>query len=364
MNPSIGISNLGIDQNVFNDTLERGPKQDFTLTVTPKTDLWLRMGRSWLSATINEEVVWYQKYASERSATTRYLVGWRMPSAWVNLNVGVSYIKARDRPGYEIDLRAPRKELAYLGGVEGRIMSKTFIGVRGERQTIDFDEAAVFRDFNLHQELKHVTTSGAVTLRHQATPLTSVEFSAAHSEDRFELSPLRNSTSDYFGTSVTFDPFALVKGTAAIGFRKFRPDAADVPAFSGSTMALDLSYTVFGMTRFTARGARDVEYSYEIAQPYYVQTGIEGSVAQQIFGPFDVVMRFVEQRLAYRDRVGFPVEVANRTDAIHSIGVGVGYHLGRELRLGFNLDKVRRESAVESRPYEGLKYGSALTFGF
>ena len=129
-------------------------------------------------------------------------------------------------------------------------------------------------------------------------------------------------------------------------------------------MAMDLSYTMFGMTRLAVRAERDIQYSYDIAQPYYVQTGIDGSVAQQIFGPFDGVFRFVEQRLAYRDRAGVAVEVANRTDAIHSFGVGIGYHLGRELRLGFNVDKVRRVSDVEAIPYEGLKYGSSLTYGF
>jgi hypothetical protein len=243
-------------------------------------------------------------------------------------------------------------------------MSKTFFGLRAERQMVDFDEAAVFRSASLHDELSHVTTSGAVTLRHQITPLTSIEFDATRSDDRFEFAPLRDSASTAFGTSVTFDPFALIKGTAAFGFRNFRPESPDVPAYSGGTMAVDLTYTMFGMTRLAVRAARDVQYSYDIAQPYYVQTGIDGSVAQQIFGPFDAVGRLVEQRLAYRNRVGIPVEVANRTDAIHSIGAGIGYHLGKDLRLGFNVDKARRESEVDSRPYEGLKYGTSLTYGF
>jgi hypothetical protein len=364
MNPSIGLSNLGIDENVFNDAPDRQPKKDFTAIITPKTDFWLRMGRTWLTASIDEQIVWFQKYSSERAANTRYSLGWRLPSAWVNINLGARYTKARERPGYEIDLRAPRAELAYIGAVEGRIMSKTFFGLRAERQTVDFDEAAVFRSASLHDELNHVTTSGAVTLRHQITSLTSIEFNATRSEDRFEFSPLRDSASTAFGTSVTFDPFALIKGTAAFGFRNFRPASPDVPAYSGGTMAVDLTYTIFGTTRLAVRAARDVQYSYDLAQPYYVQTGIDGSVAQQIFGPFDAVVRLVEQRLAYRDRVGIPVAVANRTDEVRSIGAGVGYHLGKDLRLGFNVDKARRESAVDSRPYEGLKYGTSLAYGF
>jgi hypothetical protein len=322
------------------------------------------MGPSWLSGAIDQEAVWFQQYSSERSSNNRYTVGWRLPSAWFNVNLGARFAKVRDRPGYEIDVRAARKEVTYNGAVEGRIMSKTFFGLRAERQTVDFDEAAVFRSASLHDELNHVTTSGALTLRHQITSLTSIEFNATRSEDRFEFSPLRDSASTAFGTSVTFDPFALIKGTAAFGFRNFRPASPDVPAYSGGTMAVDLTYTIFGTTRLAVRAARDVQYSYDLAQPYYVQTGIDGSVAQQIFGPFDAVVRLVEQRLAYRDRVGIPVAVANRTDEVRSIGAGVGYHLGKDLRLGFNVDKARRESAVDSRPYEGLKYGTSLAYGF
>jgi hypothetical protein len=353
-----------VDQNVFNDPPEREPKKDFTVTVTPKVDLWLRLGRSWLSGSIDEEAVWFQTYSSERSANNRYTVGWRMPGAWFNVNLTAKFAKVRDRPGYEIDLRAARKEFTYGGAVEGRIMSKTFFGVRGERQTLDFDDGASFSNLLLRDQLNHVTTSGALTLRQQVTSLTSIEFNATRSEDRFDFAPLRNSNSTSFGTTITLDPFALIKGSAAFGFRNFRPESPGVPEYSGGTMALDLTYTLLGMTQFAVRAIRDVQYSYDPAQPYYVQTGVDGSVAQQIFGPVDVVLRLVEQRLAYRNRAGFPVEVADRTDAVHSIGVGVGYHLGKELRLAFNVDKARRSSEVESRPYEGLKYGTSLTYCF
>ena len=364
LNPMIGITNLGIDQNVFNDPPERQPKEDVTATVTPKVDLWLHLGRSWLSGSIDEQFVWFQTYSSERSTNNRYTVGWRLPSAWFNVNLTAKYAKLRDRPGYEIDVRAERKEVSYTGAVEGRIMSKTFFGVRGERQTLDFDDAATFGTLLLRNELNRVTTRGALTLRQQVTSLTSVEFNATRSEDRFEFDSLRDSTSTSFGTTITLDPFALIKGSAAFGFRNFRPESPDVPDYSGGTMALDLTYTLLGMTRFTVRAIRDIDYSYDPAQPYYVQTGVDGSVAQQIYGPVDVVFRFVEQRLAYRNRAGLPVRVADRTDAVHSIGAGVGYHLGTELRLGFNVDKVRRVSELESRRYEGLKYGTSITYGF
>src|SRR5262249_29965032 len=52
MNPTVSLTNLGIDQNVFNDPESAAPKQDFTFTATPTTDLWLRFGPSWVQGSI------------------------------------------------------------------------------------------------------------------------------------------------------------------------------------------------------------------------------------------------------------------------------------------------------------------------
>jgi len=196
------------------------------------------------------------------------------------------------------------------------------------------------------------------------TPLTSIELNGMRSTDQFEFSPLRDSTSTSFNGSVTFDPLALIRGTASFGIRDFTPDSPDIPAYTGGTMSVDLAYTLLGATRFAVRAIRDIQYSFDVTQPYYLQTGIEFSVTQQIYGPVDVVGRLNEQRLAYRDRSGVPQIAPNRTDSIHSFGGGAGYRFGPDLRLGFNIDSMRRESVIESRTYKGLKYGTALTYGF
>jgi len=364
MNPTVGIANIGVDDNVFNESDALQPKSDFTLTVTPRTDLWLQLGRSWLTGTVDEQIVWYQKYSSERSTNNRFLVGWRMPANVVNINLNASYTKTRERLGYEIDLRAPRQNVGLGGAVEGRVMSKTFVGVRAERQTVDFDDTTVFANALLRDELNHVTTTAGLTLRNQLTPLTSIEFTGSRSKDEFEFSSLRNSESTSFGGSVTFDPLALIRGTASFGVRDFKPESPDIPGFTGGTMAVDLTYTLLGSTRFTVRALRDVQYSFDVRQPYYLQTGFDASVAQQIFGPVDAVVRLNRQRLDYRNRAGVPQIDSDRADSVRSYGVGVGYHFGGDVRLGFNVDNVRRDSDIAVRSYDGLKYGAALTYGF
>src|ERR1700730_1181074 len=49
------LTNLGIDDNVFNDRPQKNPKKDFTWTVTPRTDLWFHIGNTWIACQINEQ---------------------------------------------------------------------------------------------------------------------------------------------------------------------------------------------------------------------------------------------------------------------------------------------------------------------
>src|SRR5262245_40593173 len=63
MRPTVSLTNLGIDNNVFNESDLSRPKSDVTMTVTPAADLWMRIGRSTLSGSIREDLVYYQTYA-------------------------------------------------------------------------------------------------------------------------------------------------------------------------------------------------------------------------------------------------------------------------------------------------------------
>ena len=364
MTPRLELTNLGVDTNVFNEPTSAGPKKDFTATVTPSTDLWLRMGRSWLQANIREDLVWYQKYSSERSANNSYRLIWKMRLNRLAVAVTPDYVHTRDRPGFEIDARSRRTEYGGKADVEVRALSKTSLALTGSWRRVDFDKDAVFLDKNLQNELDRTTTEAGVSLRHQLTPLTAIALNVGRSQDRFEFSSLRDSNSTSVTSSVTFDPHALLKGGASFGYRDFQPLSPGVPDYRGITTTGDLSYALLGMTKFAVQFKRDVSYSFDVNQPYYLETGISASISQQVFGPVDVVARVGASSLAYRDRAGAQVEVVDRVDNIHSYGIGVGYRLGRELRIGFNVDNQHRISDVASRQYDGLKYGTAVTYGF
>jgi len=276
--------------------------------------------------------------------------------------VGGSYLDTNERPGFEIDVRSNRKERGFNGAFEIRALSRTLFGARAEVRQFDFDENAVFLGVNLQNELNRTLTSASVTMRHELTPLTSVTVDVGRLQERFDYSPLRDADSTQANVGLRFETFALINGFAQIGFRDYSPLSADVPSYRGSIASVNLSYVAFGSTRLGVIAGRDIQNSFDFNQPYYLQTGVSASIEQQIYGPLDVQGRIGGQRLAYRDRAG-SVTVPDREDKVRSYGAGIGYRLGRDLRVGFNVDQQKRESQIDDRQYEGLRYGMTMSFG-
>lgn len=364
LNPTIGLTNVGVDNNVFYEPDVQNPKSDFTMTLTPGTDLWLRFGRAWLTANLKEDLVYYKEYASQRSANNFDTVGLTLPFNRLTLKAKGTYTNTNDRPGYEIAARIHHVDTGYDGSVELRVLSKTFVSAHAGQTTFNYDANAVYFGTNLNQELNHQSTIAGVTIRHQLTPLTAVTLDGSTQRDRFDIDPYRDADSNQFTAGVQFDPFALIKGSATFGYRDFKPIDPTIPTFTGFTMGVNLSYVLLGTTKLGIGATRDVQFSYQITQPYYVQTGVNGSIAQQIYGPFDVVVRAGVARLAYQDQVGAVLAYPNEVDHIRTFGGGAGYHLGRDMRIGFDVSEQRRTSPNPLWTYHGLVAGMSVTYGY
>lgn len=363
INPTLSLGNAGVDTNVFNVADTAHPDQDFTITISPATDLWMRLGRSWINGTIREDLVWFQKFANQRAANNSYKLKWIAPLNRITFTPAVSYADTRSRPGYEIDARVQQFITDYSMVVEVRALSKTFFGVRADRNILNFAADAAFNGINLQDTLTQTNTTEALTLRHQVTPLTNLTLEVAKLQNRFPKDPNRDSDATTVTGNIRFDQLALIKGDATVGYENFTPLGPGIPGFAGATAAVDLSYVAFGTTKVSGTVNRSVQYSYDVIQPYYVQTGVAASVSQQLFGPLDVVVRGTTAQLAYRNQAGAEILVGNRVDRVQGYGGGIGYHLGRDMRIGVNLDQQRRLSDVPGTDYSGLRYGVAVTYG-
>src|SRR5262249_7335369 len=243
MNPTVAMTNIGVDNNIFNEPDERNPKSDFTFTLTPAVALCRRTGSRGGVGGVVEDLIGYQPSASERNESTGYGGGGRVPLARFGFKIDASRRNARDRPNLEIDTRAERAETKVTGLVEYRMLSKTYVGVVLERQGTDYDGEEVYNGASLQTRLDHTTTGGGLSPRYQLTPLRSLSRTAKRTDDRFKYAPLRNSSQNSVSGSIFLDKFALIRGSATVGYTDFRPDLQALQAYRGPTASASLSYT-------------------------------------------------------------------------------------------------------------------------
>ena len=145
--------------------------------------------------------------------------------------------------------------------------------------------------------------------------------------DEFPLLPERDTDSIRVMPGVEFKPRALVSGSAFVGFRKFTPkDSLALPEFSGLVADLGLSYTLLGATTFGVSYARDVNYSFEELQPYFVSDAAGSSIRQALGRRFDVQVSADRAVYAYRDLLvaGQPAPDA-REDTTWNYAASLGY---------------------------------------
>jgi hypothetical protein len=361
LHSTIALSNLGGDTNVFNQPADSRPPSDFTLTFTPTTNLWLRMGRTWIDGTIQVDWVYFKRHASERGANSRYRAGVTRTFNRLRLNAGAARTSTRARPNFEIDARSQQFQKIVNGQLDYRALPKTSFGLKGQHASTTYDQAALFLGTRLAAELNETTVSTSAVVRHVLTPLTTIGVEIGRENHRF-FAAARNADSTRVLANVALEPSALISGSGTVGYRHFTPWDGNVPAYHGPTLLANLTYRARGSTRLRVDAMRDLMQSFDANQPYFVQTGAVWTVQQHVYGPFDVMGRIGRHRMAYRDRVGASVQMSNRVDRMRSVGGGAGYRLGADKRVGFTLDYLERQSGLESRRFEGLQYGFSITY--
>jgi hypothetical protein len=363
LTPSAALSNMGIDTNVFNAFDD--PKQDFTMTFTPQSDLWMHMGRGLLSGHVSAGLVYFQKFASERAFNTADALRFDLPLNRFRPYVIEAYTNARQRPNFEIDARSRYQVDATTIGVDLALFGKTTVGVYGRRDRTRYQQDELFFGTNLANALNRTDNTLGFRIAHELTPLTTVTLSGETERDRFQVDTRKDSNSQRYSLGVDLNPAALISGSATVGYRRFHALGPGVPDYNGLTAKADVSYILLGVTQLSMQFLRDLDYSfYGVDQaPYYVLTGLSGSVTQHFFGPFDLVARAGHQHLAYRGTLSSTTSAANRVDTYRTVGGGLSYRYSPDVRLGFNIDDVHRTTPLEDHAFDGLRFGVSVTYG-
>ncbi len=362
--PALTVQEFGVDTNVFNNADE---KEDFTFTVVPRATMWIPFARrALLTTAAGTDVVYFQKYSSERSLNPQVrLRGEGVLGRFLPFAEG-SYLNTRQRPNFEIDARLRRTEDAARIGTAVRLSPKTYVELSGSQTNVDFAADAVFNDVNMRETLNRTTRSVLVSMREDLTPLTTVVVRGDAGSNRFPLSPIRDADSISVMPGLELKPRALISGSAYVGVRRFTPNTRALPTFNGTVASAALNYTLQSSTRFTATVDRDLAYSFEPQQPYYVVSGYGLTVRRQIVGRTDVTGGAIRQQYAYRGLLlsARPAAAPDRLDVTRTFSVSVGYRFGQDTRLGFGAFYRQRESnVVGDRDYQGFRFITSLEYG-
>lgn len=358
--PSILVSNVGIDNNVFNEA--ENPKSDKTAAVGPAADLWLDMGRSRLSGRLSGQYLYYAEYENQRSWNSSHNLRYDVGLARFTPFIAGSYADTRERPGYEIDARARRLDTTGSAGTGVRLSGKTEVVLSYRRGILDYADNQVFDGVELSDVLNRTTDTGNANLRVRLTPLTTFVVRSELAQERFDTETIRDANSIAIVPGFELRPQALISGEAFVGIRRFTTLSDVTPDYTGLVAAVKTAYTVRA-TKFGLRVGRDINYSYEVEQPYYTLTDVGLEVTERITNAWDVVGRSAWQRLAYKT-VTTSANQTPRNDHAWQLGGGGGYRFGRTLRLGVDANYYQRESIeIDTRNYEGLRMGFSISYG-
>lgn len=375
MTPLLRLKELGVDGNVFNAAGDQ--KSDFMFNLSPGADLWLPVARRALFTTsVATDLVWYRTYTGERSIDPQVSVRGEGYLHRLTVFAENAFVNSRQRPNFEIDIRSRHLRNDARVGAEYRITPKFSFEVAGRRLDTKYDADAVLVDgTSLQRTLNRRTVGVEATARHRVTPLTAVAVAYDNTRDRFEFSPSRDSKSYRVMPGIEFKPRALVSGSAFVGYRRFTPeDAVRLPAFEGVVAQLGLAYTLLGSTTFGVTYRRDLTYSYEERQPFFVDNAVGASIRRALGRRFDALVSVDRHRYEYRDLLPDPLTAGGfasdvlldpRIDTTWNYAASLGYRVRRAARIGFGVAYWKRESTtVRFRDYDNLRIGTTATYGF
>ena len=360
--PKLAIRDIGVDTNVFRTAVE--PAHDLTATFGPGVDTTMRIGRARLKVDSQLEWLYFRTFDQQRSFNFSEVGRVDFDLVRVTPFARGEYTQTRQRPTPEIDLRVQQLRTAAGGGIGIRFSPTFTIEPEAVVSTLTLDDSAPAVAF-LADALNRRTQTIKVDGEWKMTPLTTFVLRTQMIRDEFERNPLRDSQSFSILPGLELKPLALISGHAFVGVKRFVPETPELPDFTGVVADVAVGWIVRDLTRFNVRVSRNVEYSFEAFEPYFLLTELSVEVRQALGYQWDVLGRAGLSQLAYqRVSLGESTAESDRIDWVDLFGGGVGRRLGDNLRIGIDVDRVSRRSPLAFREYQGFRIGGSFTYGY
>jgi hypothetical protein len=353
LSPAINLSQIGVDTNILVEPDD--PKEDFVATVAPDVGFYLRPRYLRLTGSVGAGFNYFKTYDEEG-----YVAGNVRGRADVLLNrirpyLGAGRTDTRDRPNKEIDARARHVDTEVGGGLGFEISPASLVYGSATRTATRYQAGQEFSGVPLDEAMNRSSDFYDAGIRLALTPLTTLAVFGEVSHDDFDHESSRDSTSQSGLAEFTFAADAIIRGSARLGIRHFNPDDAALESFTGVTAAVAIAWPILDRGLFNLGVLRDVQYSYDQSEGYYVDSTLDLTYTHRILGAVDLQGRTALGRLNY----GPGDAGGDRVDGLKILSGGVGYNFPSRSRAGLTLEWSRRSS--DERP--DRRYDRTRVFG-
>ena len=358
--PQIALRDTGTDSNVYLESTN--PRSDLTYAVTPRVFAVVPLGTTRFIGTGTGDLVYYRTYEDQRSLTAVLEGRYELTSPGFRPFVEMGFASRGDRMGFEIDTRARHTQKTVMAGADVDVTAKTSLTAWVGRSTTAYDEDQQYLSYMLADQLNHSRDTAAAGARFRVTPLTTVLMAAEFERDRFALAPLRDATSIRIGPAIALDSGGALTGNVKGGFHAFTPSHPDVPSFRGLVGTARLHYALPDVLKLDLEAKRDISYSYDPIQPYYMESGARLTAEQRIFGPLELI-GIAERREIRNQRIG-GTAFDGRREVTTSIGGGFGIKAQNHTRFTFTIERTERTSSESvTRNYERMRVLGLIAYG-
>jgi polysaccharide export outer membrane protein len=367
LRPVIGIADVGFDSNI----LAASANEQGDTTATPTLEiapLWHK-GRAQVAGNAALGVRYFRDHERQRSVDTDDSLRVNIRVGRAALSAAPSFLRVRDTWGGEVDVRALRTESALTSGLAVHMTGKSELSVAAARRYIRFGRDEFAEQSALADVLNRHIDTVSLSLQNDVTPLTRIGVTADLQRDQFDTLTSRDGQATHVAALFDLKPQALISGAASIGYRRFAPRAGGATPTVGKMVAsVDLGYTLRNSTRWAVGFDRDVTHSVSILRPYYLGTGISGSVTQRFGSRWRVEAAIGSRWLTYLGTAVNPADEAPvgsfGPDTVRRYSLNASYRTNQLGEFGVTAEYYRRQSDIPGRAYDRLRLVSAFTSSF
>jgi hypothetical protein len=358
--PGVTVSEIGYDDNVFDEPPEASPKEDFVAALTPDVSAFARMRFFRVSAYAGSELTYYHKYESERGVGYAGRARVDLLLSRVRPFFGAGQTRTRTRPNGEIDVRADRLEDELSGGVAFDLSAHSLIYGSWAQSGSEY-ENAVQSGVDLSQSLTRRRDEYQGGLRTDLTPLLSLQLYGSYTQDKFTYEPLRDTTTTGGSAVFRIAADAVVTGAVTVTYRDMQPVDPLVEPYRGLTGSVALTYPFLEIGRFNFVATRGTEYSFDAAEAYYLENSAMISYTHRLFGSVDAQVRGGRSHFDYSARADQPPH----QDTLDTAAGSLGYNLRNRTRIAVNYEVTRRRSPeIAERNYDRRRIYLSWLFAF